>query len=488
MAPNSNQVSQAVTADAGRVAGGKARAEFSLGNRDGQFTREDLISIDPLTVDRRLPEIATGLGAPDDELASRTENVVVRHPLFGLRKGLWAPPATPASLQRVFFSERQITAAAIVLTRLVKGAVGAVRSRLVEMYSRFPGLDNLVNWRTLPWTGGEREYFEHLLLRRSLREFKRQLTIVLSYRCNQRCPYCFSNALLHRHPQDITWENFIGVLEWGRRAGVARVPVAGGEPTLHPAFSRMMSELRSRNLTTCFSTNGCVPRSEFEGLSPDLVEAVTFHILDDTEYAPGQTEQLEENIRCVRDQGIPLIFRYVLAGNRPPARYLDLAARYRPRMLTFSPVFPGPHRQEMNRDVRAMFALKDDILGLAQAAADLRIRPVVAKPIPLCMFSREEFLRLAAMATLDNVCDVSQNQYTNNTLVNPDRSLFPCMALPLTDARLSPALSPDQFAQSSRRAVEPLQQTPMLAECAGCQMFYLQLCQPACLAFVAGRA
>ena len=151
-------------------------------------------------------------------------------------------------------------------------------------------------------------------------------------------------------------------------------------------------------------------------------------------------------------------------------------------------MFPGPYRREMNRDARAMFALKDDILRLAQAAAGLGVRPVVAKPIPLCMFSREEFLRLTAVATLENVCDVSQNQYTNNILVNPDLSLFPCMALPLTDAKLSPGLSLDQFAQRSRRAVEPLQQAPMLDECAGCQMFYMQLCQPACLGFAAAQA
>jgi hypothetical protein len=453
-----------------------------------RLDKEALVGMDPVAVDGALSEIALGLGAADDEIASMTERAVARHPLFSLQKGLWTPPAAPKPTHREFFSKTQIAATAEVLTRLVETAVGTVRPRLVEMYSRWPGLDNLVNWRALAWDEAERDYFEELLLRRGLREFKRQMTIVLSYRCNKRCPYCFSDGLLRRLSQDITWADFTTALDWGRRAGVARVPVTGGEPTLHPEFSRMMAELRARKVTTCFSTNGCVPRGVFECLSPDLVEAVTFHILDDAEYAPGQPEQLEENIRCVRDKGIPLIFRYVLAGNRPPGRYLDLAACYRPWMLTFSPVFPGPHRREMNRDVRAMFSLKDDILRLAQAAADLGVRPVLAKPVPLCMFSREEFLRLAAIATLENVCDVAENQYTNNTLVNPDLSVFPCMALPLTGAKLSPTLSPDDFGQRARRAVEPLQQRPMLDECATCQLFHLQLCQPACLGFAAGQS
>jgi hypothetical protein len=277
----------------------------------------------------------------------------------------------------------------------------------------------------------------------------------------------------------------VQAVEWGQRAGVSRVPVTGGEPTLHPEFGRIMAELRARRLTTCFSTNGCVPRAAFEGLSKELVEAITFHILDAEDYAPADLAQLEGNIQCVKDKGITLIMRYVMSrpGRAPWPLLFDLVDRNRPAMLTFSPVFPGPYRREMTRDVRALFQAKDDLLLMARTAAALNVRPVLAKPVPLCMFSRDEFLQLTALATLNNVCDIFENGYTNNTLVNPDLSLYPCMALPLTGACLETTPSLEQFGRHARQAVEPLQRTPMLEECRGCQLFHLRLCQPACLGF-----
>jgi len=220
--------------------------------------------------------------------------------------------------------------------------------------------------------------------------------------------------------------------------------------------------------------------------SKDLVETITFHILDDDEYTPEDLERLEQNICSAREKGIPLIFRYVLHTTAAPPwqRYLDLAARHHPSMLSCSPAFPGPHRQDMSRDVHALIHSKNNLLILIRTAISLGIRPLVAKPVPLCMFSQEELLNVLATATFTNVCDISQNEYTNNTLVNPDLSLYPCMALPLTGASLATMPSLDDFGALARRAVVPLQQRPMLPECEKCQLYHLRLCQAACLSFV----
>ena len=430
------------------------------------MTRETLAAMDPLEADRFLPSIIDALSSPEDAVALQAEALLAGHPLFCLRQGPWPSPDNPVPLRKTYFPEAQIKQMSFAFSRGLATAAGPVRKRMVETLARLNGLENVADIQNLALTGDERDYYEQLTLCRSLSQFKRQMTIVLSYACNKQCHYCFADGIARRLTHPISREDFIRAVEWGQRAGVFRMPVTGGEPTLHPEFPGFMAELRARHLTTCFSTNGCVPRTRFDSLSSDLVETITFHILDDEEYAPGESELLEDNIRCARDKGIVLIFRYVLsrAGKRPWPRFFDLAARYRPAMLTFSPVVPGPYRREMSRDVRAMFQAREDILLLARTAANLKIRPVIAKPIPLCMFTREEFLQLAAIATL-NVCDIHQNRYTNNSVVNPDLSLYPCMALPLTGARLDSTPSFDHFGECSRRAVEPLQRTAMLEEC-----------------------
>ena len=449
-----------------------------------QMTSQTLADMDALGADSFLPSIIGALFSTEDAVALQAEALLASHPLFCLRKGPWPAPDHSGPLQKTYFSEDQIRRMALTIRRGIATAAGPLRKRIVESAVRLNGLENVVDVKTLGLSGDERDYYEQLTLCRSLSQFKRQMTIVLSYACNKRCSYCFADGIARRLTHPISRADFVRAVEWGQRAGVSRLPVTGGEPTLHPEFPGFLAELRGRNLTTSFSPNGCVPRTRFECLSNELVEAVTFHILDDEEYAAGEGELLEENIRCARDKGIVLIFRYVLsrAGKRPWPRLFDLAARYRPAMLTFSPVFPGPYRREMSREVRAMFQAREDILLLARTAAGMRIRPVIAKPIPLCMFTREEFLELAGIAAL-NVCDIYQNGYTNNSVVNPDLSLYPCMALPLTGAHLNSTPSLDCFGGCSRRAVEPLQRMAMLEECPACQLHRMRLCQPACLSF-----
>lgn len=69
-------------------------------------------------------------------------------------------------------------------------------------------------------------------------------------------------------------------------------------------------------------------------------------------------------------------------------------------------------------------------------------------------------------------------------MINPDLTLYPCMALPLTDAPLDMTPSLEHFGACARRAVKLLERTPMLEECPNCQLFRLRLCEPACLSFV----
>ena len=388
---------------------------------------EELTTMDPISADRSLPALVRALASEDEAIASQAERLLAQHPLFCLRRGPWPPPENPAPLQRVFFPESQMDQTAQALIEMTQSTAGPLRHRMVESLASLAGLENIVDLASLALNDAEREDLEFLGLSRTLQQNRTQITVVLNYECNKHCSYCFSSEMGRRLPQPLTRQRFFQTLDWAQRAGASRIAVTGGEPTLHPEFPSFMTELRSRNFTTCFSTNGCGPSSAFECLSKDFVDALTFHILDGDEYSPDEDERLERNIRHTQAKGIPLIFRYVLTDSEQPGweRYLELAARYRPWLMTFSPVFPGPYRTEMAQEVRNLFRAKDQLLHLVQIALRLKIRPMIAKPVPLCMFSREELLQLTAVANVTHVCDVSQNHYTNSTLVTPDLSLYP---------------------------------------------------------------
>ncbi len=67
--------------------------------------------------------------------------------------------------------------------------------------------------------------------------------IMLTYRCNLRCPYCFANEFVGKENIDISIKNFWEAVSFITRSGEARIGLIGGEPTLHPGFHVIMDML-----------------------------------------------------------------------------------------------------------------------------------------------------------------------------------------------------------------------------------------------------
>ncbi len=71
--------------------------------------------------------------------------------------------------------------------------------------------------------------------------------IMLTYRCNLHCSYCFANEFVNKADTDITIRNFLKAVSFVTRTGKARIGLIGGEPTLHPGFKAIMELLISNS-------------------------------------------------------------------------------------------------------------------------------------------------------------------------------------------------------------------------------------------------
>ena len=82
--------------------------------------------------------------------------------------------------------------------------------------------------------------------------------IMLTYRCNLHCSYCFANEFVNKEKTDISIRNFLKAVDFATRAGETRVGLIGGEPTLHPGFSVIMEMLTAQPMVSGVSlyTNG----------------------------------------------------------------------------------------------------------------------------------------------------------------------------------------------------------------------------------------
>ena len=69
--------------------------------------------------------------------------------------------------------------------------------------------------------------------------------VYLTYKCNLRCPYCFANEFVNKDSSNLSFEKFIEIVNFILKEGPSRLGLIGGEPLIHPQFSKISSFLRN---------------------------------------------------------------------------------------------------------------------------------------------------------------------------------------------------------------------------------------------------
>ncbi len=73
-------------------------------------------------------------------------------------------------------------------------------------------------------------------------------------KCNYHCSFCFNRGLSQETDTDI--HHFEDLVSLFSETGVKEIDILGGEPTLHPEFSRIMEMIWEKKLKATISTNG----------------------------------------------------------------------------------------------------------------------------------------------------------------------------------------------------------------------------------------
>ena len=126
--------------------------------------------------------------------------------------------------------------------------------------------------------------------------------IMVTQRCNLRCPYCFANEFVdgEKSELDITVDNFKRILDFILQDGtVKKIGLIGGEPTLHPQFDLLLKILSidDRIEEVIIYTNGIKIKNYI-----DYLTNKKFHLLincNDIENKITQYKELVDSIKCV---------------------------------------------------------------------------------------------------------------------------------------------------------------------------------------------
>ena len=67
--------------------------------------------------------------------------------------------------------------------------------------------------------------------------------IAITTYCNLKCPYCFADDMICEQHENISIDQFKHILQWISRSPENHIGIIGGEPTIHPHFDEIMTEV-----------------------------------------------------------------------------------------------------------------------------------------------------------------------------------------------------------------------------------------------------
>jgi pyrroloquinoline quinone biosynthesis protein E len=147
-----------------------------------------------------------------------------------------------------------------------------------------------------------------------------ELDLYLTGRCNMNCGYCFVGAKPRQVKNELSYNEFIRVLEEASSLGVLRCSFTGGEPTLNIKFIELIEQCVSLKMHAALATNGTGLTSDMLGrlkdaglgsiqISLDTFNPDIFRQMAKTAFSCDTViNSIKETVRC----GIPLSVKAVL--------------------------------------------------------------------------------------------------------------------------------------------------------------------------------
>ena len=310
----------------------------------------------------------------------------------------------------------------------------------------------------------------------------RQLTVVPTYRCNLRCPYCISRDVDGSWITERRWNE---LLDFAALFDVETIVFTGGEPTLHPTFPRLVQEIEKSGFNTYFATNGLFGEEVLSVLRPETVRELVIHVRDpnDRDLPPRYLDRLSRNLDRLVAQGVVVKFRYnIYRQGQDFGNFLRLIEKYRPPEVGFSLSVRG--RRGSNQYIAGyeIGQYTEMILELVNECECRKTRPILTKPLPPCLFGEDAGLGLLRRGVLRPYCSIFTDGFARNVIVNPDLTVAPCFGMDGDGAKLSDYASWEELGEAIADRVKPLLVKPFLDECSECYLYSRGLCQGACLA------
>ena len=167
--------------------------------------------------------------------------------------------------------------------------------------------------------------------------------IVLTTKCNQRCAYCFASAYTCSTSREMSDAVFDDVLHFLRINRETTVRLVGGEPTLHPRFSKFVDRSIRKGFRVSILSNGLWPRkvhTHLRQIDPTQISYL-INVNHPTSYSKGTWKSICDTLSFLSTYTDTALSINLDKTNSDFEYIIETAKRFDIRSIRFSIVRPS---------------------------------------------------------------------------------------------------------------------------------------------------
>ena len=313
--------------------------------------------------------------------------------------------------------------------------------------------------------------------------------LMITYRCNLRCAYCFANSYVNRWDQDMSLETAGRMLDWLKNGGERMVGIMGGEPTVHPALDRILRMAAERGLRCSVFTNGLSLLPHLKAVA-EVGARLLINVNEPQSLGPEAQRRFEETLERLAQLGLMRAVTFgvnIFRSDYDFSYHLALLKRWGQRELRVSVTVPNRPEPGMN-PLTSLRAYAGSVERLCLALRDMGAFPSFdCNRLPACLLRETGLTALAETDSPLRRSNLWEGALPCQPVIDilPDETAIRCFGLSdQSRVRVADYQTPGHLRRHYLTQLDALGTfAPPGAACEGCYEHRAGLCQGGCLVY-----
>ncbi len=255
--------------------------------------------------------------------------------------------------------------------------------------------------------------------------------IFLTSKCNLNCPYCFASEFVNKEFSEISFDNFLKIVDFIKKGGQTRIGLIGGEPTLYPLLSKVLEFLNKDEhfkLVTLYS-NGLEIDKFVDYITNDKFELLVN--VNSPQNLGSRYEKLSKNIELLKSKNINFVLGINIYEENMDYSYIFNLLKIAERsQLRFSMSVSNDIKEDSKNILDDFKKIKPTIMSFLKDCLTNDIVPYYdCCSVPDCVLTDDDRRLMAALAKKANESELAFNPVNTCLTCMPVLDIFPDMTV-----------------------------------------------------------